>query len=645
MPTRRQFLAVGALAGAGLVAAELHPRAVAADPVPGGTLDPNSIAKYVTPLFILPAMPVANGSGPVDRYDVAVRQFAQQILPSGPPTTLFGYGAPADAGTFHVPSHTVEASAGRPVRVRWSNQLVTGSGNFRPHLFAVDPTLHWANPPGGTGGRDSRPTFAATPGPYRGPVPVVTHLHGAHVTEESDGYPEAWYLPAARNIPTGYARVGSFYDRYKAEAASRFGVSWDPGTAIYQYPNDQRATTLWFHSHELGMTRVNIYAGLFGFYLIRGGPSDLPAGVLPGPAPRAGDPPGTRYHEIPMVIQDRSFNADGSLFFPSDRGFFGDVPPGGPYLPRTDVPPMWNPEFFGNTIVVNGRTWPVMRVERRRYRLRILNVCNTRVLVLKIATNPLAARPAAAAMPIWVIGADGGFLPAPTAVASLPIAVAERMDVIVDFGSVPVGTALYLINEGPDEPFGGGEPGDDFEAADPGTTGQVMKFVVVPSPDADTSTPPAALRLPGYRPLGPATTARQVSLNEMASGYFPDAPIMGMLGTMNADGTPNPLGWGDPVTERPSRNVTEIWELHNFTEDGHPIHLHQTQFQVVNRQAQGRPPRPPESWETGDKDTVIALPGEVTRLKARFDMAGRYVWHCHIIDHEDNEMMRPLVVS
>ena len=120
---------------------------------------------------------------------------------------------------------------------------------------------------------------------------------------------------------------------------------------------------------------------------------------------------------------------------------------------------------------------------------------------------------------------------------------------------------------------------------------------------------------------------------------------MGMLGTMNADGTPNPLGWGDPVTERPTRGVTEVWELHNFTEDAHPIHMHQVQFQVVGRQAPGQPQRPPQGWETGDKDTVVALPGEITRLKARFDIAGRYVWHCHIIDHEDNEMMRPLIVT
>jgi spore coat protein A len=478
-------------------------------------------------------------------------------------------------------------------------------------------------------------------------VPFVTHLHGAHTFEESDGYPEAWYLPNAANIPSGYANVGSFYDQFKSEAHNRFGVTWSPGTATFQYPNDQRATGLWFHSHELGLTRLNIYAGLSGMYLLRGGSSDLPPGVLPGPAPLAGDPPGTRHYELPMVIQDRSFNTDGSLFFPASRDFFGDVTPGGPYIPTTDVSPIWNPEFFGNTMVTNGRTWPRVVVEPRRYRLRLLNACNTRVLMLKIASNPLATRPAPAALPIWIIGADGGFLPRPVRVDTVTIAAAERYDVIVDFTHVAPGTELYLINEGPDEPFGGGSPVVDFEPADPGTTGQVLKFVVGSRHGTDTSVPPGQLTLPTITAIGASSNTRKLSLNEMSSTTFADAPTMGMLGTLDSSGQPVPMHWGDPLSERVGLNTTETWELHNFTADGHPIHLHQVQFQVVNRQSMTTtaPPRPPLSWETGFKDTVIALPGEITRLRARFDIAGRYVWHCHIIDHEDNEMMRPYVVS
>ena len=227
------------------------------------------------------------------------------------------------------------------------------------------------------------------------------------------------------------------------------------------------------------------------------------------------------------------------------------------------------------------------------------------------------------------------------------------MDVIVDFSAVPAGTALYLINEGPDEPFGGGTVGTDFEPADPGTTGQVLKFVVVPATSTDRSVPPDRLRLPAVPRLGNAGVTRKLSLNELDSAAFPEAPTEGMLGSINADGTPTPLPWMAPVTENPRKGATEIWEFRNFTEDGHPIHVHQVQFEVLDRRPFGGAqnpnqigtPRPPESWETGLKDTVIALPGEITRIKARFDIAGRYVWHCHIIDHEDNEMMRPYQVG
>jgi bilirubin oxidase len=638
MLTRRQLGRTAVLTGAALlVPAALRARSALADPVPGGTLSPGSIPKYVTPLFVLPAMPrgpaIAAG---IDCYEIAARQFRQQILPPGlPATTVFGYGAGADSSTFHYPSYTIEAAVNRPVRVTWANQLVTRSGDFRPHLFAVDPTLHWANPPGGISGRDSRPEFTTTPGPYRGPVPFVTHLHGAHVTEESDGYPEAWYLPVAGNIPAGFARVGSFYDRFRDEARARHGVVWPRGAAVFQYRNDQRATSLWFHSHELGLTRLNIYAGLSGFYLLRGGASDLPAGVLPG----------GRF-EIPLMLQDRSFNRDGSLFFPSSRGFFGDVPPEGPFIPDSDIPPIWNPEFFGNTIVVNGNTWPVLRVERRRYRFRLLNGSNTRVFILKIVTNPLTTRPASPALPFWAIGSDGGFLPAPVRLDRVKLAVAERLDVIVDFSRVPAGTQLFLINEGPDEPFGGGEPGTDFMVADPTTTGQVMKFMVTGASSADGTVPPDRLQLPGFRRLGTESRTRELSLNELANAQF-DAPTAGMLGTLTAAGEGNPVPWHAAVTENPALGATEVWALHNFTEDAHPIHVHQVQFQVQSRQPMdgSAPPRPPERWETGDKDTVIALPGEITRLKAHFDIAGRFVWHCHIIDHEDNEMMRPYQVG
>ena len=300
-------------------------------------------------------------------------------------------------------------------------------------------------------------------------------------------------------------------------------------------------------------------------------------------------------------------------------------------------------------MVVNGRTWPVLQVEPRRYRFRFLNGCNSRFVILKIVADPLAPRPAKAAVSFWQVGTEGGFLPAPVQLDQLLMGLAERADVIVDFTGMPVGTQLYLINEGPDEPFGGGEPGQEFEAADPATTGQVMKFTVVPLASRDTSVPPDQLRLPTFTPLGPASTTRGVSLNEEDSAVLEGVgPRAALLGTLDASGHPVHLGWDDPITEHPALGATEIWELHNFTEDAHPIHVHEVQFQVVNRQpfepSQG-PPRPPERWETGYKDTVIAYPEEITRIKAKFDLAGLYVWHCHIVEHEDNEMMRPYRVG
>jgi bilirubin oxidase len=642
--TRRRFLHLGVTGTAGLVAARygLWPRRAWAAPIPGGSLDPTTIAKYVHPLVIPPAMLrtrklKVKGGKNIDYYEIAVRQFQQQILPAGhPATTVWSYGSANHPATFNYPAFTIEAKWRAPVRVKWINGLVDGNGRFLPHLLTVDQTLHWANPPGGPGGTD---THTMDPTPYPGPVPIVTHVHGAHTTDESDGYAEAWYLPAANDIPSGYARVGTWYDTFKQEFLAEKGVAWAPGSATFQYPNDQSAATLWYHDHTLGMTRLNVYAGPAGFFLLRGGPGDDVDGTLPGPAPALGDEPGTRYHEIPIAIQDRSFDADGSLFYPSTREFFDGF--AGPYVPDSDIAPIWNPEFFGNAMVVNGRTWPVLEVEPRRYRLRFLNGCNSRFLILQLGDGNL---------PFWQIGAEGGFLPAPVQLQRLLMSPAERADVIVDFTGVREGTQIALRNLGPDEPFGGGEPGAEFEPADPDTTGQVMRFRVVRHVGGrDRTTPPQELGLPVRKPLGPASVTRQVSLNELDSEVLEDVgPEAALLGTVSFEGgEPSgvPLGWADPITENPALGATEVWEMYNFTEDAHPIHIHEVQFEVVNREASDGTVRLPEAWETGTKDTVIAYPGEITRVKALFDLPGQYVWHCHIVEHEDNEMMRPYVVG
>ncbi|HZD72173.1 MAG TPA: multicopper oxidase domain-containing protein [Actinomycetes bacterium] len=635
--SRRQFLTAGAVTGATL-ALPWHLGTARALAQAAPPMDPTEIPKFQTRLVIPPAMPLTTRikAHAIDYYVVAVVEFLQQILPAGlPGTKVWSYQLRNDKGTRNYPAFTIEARADRPVRVQWINGLVDAAGNYIPHVLPIDPTLHWANPPGGVAGRDSRPTFTTTPGPYTGPVPIVTHLHGGHSNEDSDGYPEAWYLPAANNLPAGYATVGSFYDEFKAKSQARTGALWKAGTAVSQYENDQPATTLWFHDHTLGMTRANVYVGPVGFYLLRGGPYDLPPGVLPGPAPGPDDPAGTKYYEIPLAIQDRSFSADGSLFYPDSRAFFEDGF-GGPYIPDSDVPPIWNPEFFGNAIVVNGRTWPYLEVEPRRYRLRLLNGCNARFLILRFDTPELS---------FWQIGADGGFLPTPARLERLLMGPAERADVIVDFSGA-AGRTVRLLNVGPDEPFGGGEPEDDFEVADPDTTGQVMQFrVTLPLSGTDTSTPPEQLTLPAPPKPGPTTNTRQVSLNEAASTFNGfDGPVAALLGTLDPDGSGNPLRWADPVTENVAVGAVEEWELHNFTEDAHPIHIHEIQFQVVNRQpfeAEEGGVSGPEPWEAGLKDTVVAYPEQITRVKAHYDRGGLFVWHCHILEHEDNEMMRP----
>ena len=675
MVSRRAFLKLGAAAGAGLyLTARFGGKLFKVyAQIPGGTLDPLSVPKYMTPMLIPPVMPAAGtiiqpGGKPIDYYEISMKQFAQQILPASlPPTTVWGYGAVAAAGKrglllHNAPSLTIEAKWNRPVRVKWINDLVDTNGDYLPHLLPVDQTLHWANPPGGLMGRDMRPTFESTPGPYTGPVPIVTHVHGAvGVGDESDGYAEAWYLPAAGNLPAGYATEGTWYNFFASKAAASYGEVWGPGFATFQYPNHNRASTVWYHDHALGMTRLNVYAGPAGFYIVRGGPDDAvldsrtgSAAVLPGPAPKANDkfPPNKTYYEIPIAIQDRSFNADGSLFYPDTRAFFDEI--AGPFIPDTDISPIWNPEFFGNMIMVNGNTWPFQTVEQRRYRFRFLNGCQSRFLILDFSQIP--------GVEAWQIGNEGGFLATPvnlTAMGNrLLMGLAERADVIVDFTNVPPGQHI-LANVGPDEPFGGGVPGVDFDPADPGSTGQVMAFNVVPAIAPDPTTPPQFLQLPAITPYPPESVTRPLALLEEMSAFFEDAPAEAVLGTVAGDPNIAPAVWTrrlwmDPVTENPAVGATEVWELYNATGDAHPMHIHEIVFEVVNRQdifvdeetqevqvVPGSVPTPPEPWETGFKDTVIAYPGQVTRVRAQFNTPGQFVWHCHIVEHEDNEMMRP----
>jgi FtsP/CotA-like multicopper oxidase with cupredoxin domain len=707
---RRQFIKLVGTTGAALfITWKGGVRKVLAQ-IPGPTLNPVAVPKYVTPLLIPPVMPKAGtilqkGGKNVDYYEISVRQFQQQILPAGlPKTTVWGYGAVTSASkkgilVHNAPSLTIEASWNRPVQVKWINDLKDTNGNYLPHLLPVDPTLHWANPPGGTEDRDTRPDFTSkTYVPladftdpstqytqYTGPVPMVTHVHGAvAVKDDSDGYAEAWYLPAANDIPTDYAMEGTWYNFFKGKAQSAYGVAWGPGYAVFQYPNSYRAATNWYHDHTLGMTARNVYAGPAGFFIIRSGPGgdaavlDIRYGtpaVLPGPAPKENDkfPPNKAYYEIPIAIQDRAFNADGSLFYPDSRAYFGDTVfennPGGPidsYIPDSDVSPIHNPEFFGNTIIVNGNTWPFLQVEKRRYRLRLLNGCDARTLVLKFEDPRVK---------VWQIGNEAGFLVAPVNMNETPLhpgelldgtarvlmGGAERADLIVDFSAVPAGSSFRLLNLGPEAPFGG-LPLDPNEQADPNTTGQVMRFDVVAAVSADLTTPPEFLKLPAIAPLPTATTTRKLVLAELTSNQGWDVPVETRLGTVDGNGDYQVNRWADAVTENPVVGATEMWEFYNTTVDAHPMHIHEVAFEVINRQAISitdqdteagtgtvelvpDTERDPQPWEKGRKDTVIALPGEVTRVKATFSVGGQYVWHCHIVEHEDNEMMRPFRIG
>jgi FtsP/CotA-like multicopper oxidase with cupredoxin domain len=665
--------------------------------------------------------------------------------------------APDPNSQFNYPAYTVETLSGTPVDVRWLNQLVANPDgcnfaspvgdpdcNFRPHLLPIDQTLHWANPPKECREGAPRTDCAGDdPDPYAGPVPIVVHVHGAHVDAHSDGYPEAWWLPRAGDIPAGYATSGRVFDD---ATGTNDGAR---GYADYAYRQDQPATTLWYHDHALGMTRSNVYAGPAGFWLVRGGANDVvttfgkkpkPA-VLPGPAARPGDdvlelnvpgsPVRSSIREIPIAIQDRAFNADGTLFYPDNRAFFEGLnvpsqPPQFPgagelqigFVPDSDVAPIWNPEAFFNVMVVNGVSWPRLEVAPARYRFRLLNGCNSRFLNLALVYQDGTKQ---REIPFVQIGAEQGFLPQPVEVLTgfaTPIAngkkpgsknrvpapdpqqallmgLAERADVIVDFTELAAGTVVTLINTAPDAPFGGFPDAP----ADPSTTGQVMQFVVDPQlilPSDAMTTDPYKLALSAEGALGNTSVTRQVSLNEgeselvcvdtdasgnlvqvlgstppeCAGGGVPFGPKEALLGTVDLSGDPVgiPLMWTDEsglsealevslqsgatvtvhVTENPTLGDTEEWEIYNFTADAHPIHLHLVRFEVVSRAAiPGFAPVAPVvlPTETGYKDTVIAYPGEITTVKAKFDVEGLYVWHCHIVEHEDNEMMRPYVVS
>jgi spore coat protein A len=394
-------------------------------------------------------------------------------------------------------------------------------------------------------------------------VRTVVHLHGAKTRPESDGYPEDWIVPGK--------------------------------SSLYHYPNQQDAAMLWYHDHALGINRLNVYAGLLGTFFIRDSVEDalnLPKGL----------------YELPLILYDRLLTHDAQLLYPVS--------------PDPESP--WVPEIFGNAILVNGKLFPYLEVEPRKYRFRVLNGSNARIYHLSLVnSSPVNSAPPNN-VPFHQIGTDQGSLPAPVPLTTLEIAPGERADLIVDFNEHR-GTQLILKNDAV----------------------VIMQFRVSSGKVIDTSSLPSALRPVPKIPESKAAQTRLLTLDEYVNKS--GNPVMLLL---------NASHWKMPVTEKPVLGSTEIWTLINPTNDTHPIHLHLVRFQILDRQPYEPwlfqtkrqlhflgPPEPPEPNEAGWKDTVQAHSRMVTRIIVPFEgFTGRYVWHCHILEHEDNEMMRPYEV-
>jgi spore coat protein A len=575
MINRRDLLRMGFCAGAGFLTvpqkllaqtAALHsgmnmpasPRVLQGPAT--ASAPPVALASYVTPLSIPPTIRPKVGAAPVP---IHMRPFRQKVHRDLPPTSLWGYNN-------SWPGPTIEVRKGQPLSVKWINELPA------KHFLPIDTTIH--------GSEEGVPEGRS-----------VVHVHGAQVLPESDGYPDSWY--------TADGKTGAV-----------------PGANPSHYPNDQPATALWYHDHSLGITRLNMYAGLAGFYFIRDDEEDalnLPSGAC----------------EIPLMIQDRSFALDGSLLYPPAKN---------------GTHPVWMQEFFGETICVNGKATPFLEVEPRKYRFRMVNASNARFYHLTLvpvdSAGKLNGKPVEAP-PFRQIGTDGGLLPAPLSMHYLIFSPGERFDIVIDF-SEHNGMNLALINDAPAPYARGGEivPSD------------VMLFKVTkPLAGKDASSLPDTL-VP-WSPMNPAHAVRERTLALTEMDRSPDGYTMiGLLGQKH---------WDDPITEDPKAGTTEIWSFANTTGDVHPIHVHQVQFQVLNRQPFDAKayidtgklvytgiPMPPESNERPAwKDTIKTYARYVTRVIAKFDLpAGtvarpgdefRYVWHCHVLEHEDNEMMRP----
>jgi FtsP/CotA-like multicopper oxidase with cupredoxin domain len=529
--------------------------------------------------------------------------------------------------------------------------------NVRHHLLPVDTNAHWCY---------SLPGFEKYSIAKNG-VPIITHLHGGHTDYQFDGNPEFFHAPGNKVVGPQWANVpGGFTEKFL-------------------YDNDVPAGNLWYHDHALGITRLNVYAGLAGFYFIRDehdtGKADNPIGLPAWP------------YEKAYAIQDRMFRSTGELFYPAFPGepfYTGFIDEEGAVLPEALFPnggPTALAEFFGDHMVVNGKIWPKENVEQRHYRMHLLNGTDSRFMGIRFraiadgANNPEATSLSEAGVPLdfFVIGSDQGLAKEANMVNLLMFEPGSRYDIVFDFSQVPSGTRVIMENILADAPFGGDLPPYDADDLFPERqTDRVMAFdVVVPT---DTSVPdnfdPVKIAF-GPR-VGDVTAAepRKVALFEGKDEFGRLQPLLGAWDPAAAEFAAIP--WHMATTETPALGSTEQWDIYNFTGDAHPVHLHLVNFDICGRReisfdaddeinpqsiqqhngSLGMAPRVSnvalganvvkgidEGYvENAPKDMVTALPGQVTSIKATFDKPGRYVWHCHILSHEDHEMMRVLQV-
>jgi len=554
-------------------------------------------------------------------------------------------GTYGTAGIWHFPSPTLRASKGRPIRVQWLNELP----NERP--TGHDPTVD--------GGPNAPNNY-----PYNR---IVTHVHGAHVMDDSDGYAEAWYSP-------GFALKGTGW------VPSVYGPE---GT--YRYPMDQEAATLWYHDHASGLTHINTQMGMAGFFPVTDANeiSLITGSVLP-----------SGNYELGFALQDRVFDTLGQFSMPDYPVYNTNVPgctltidglpdpvtcaaglqqfmkavdghlipyvPGDPLLsnPNNVGAPFpaasTSLEYFGNMPMVNGVTYGKYDVEPRVYRMRFIGGSDSRSWVMQ-----MVRRDTLAVVPFWQIGSEQGLLPNPVQRTTIDIMPGERIDVLVDLTGIPVGTKIVVQNLGPDIPYQG--PGNPLPPSV--DIPEIMEFDVIALNGVDTIVTPSAATVlrPAIAPLvpTPGTPVRNVSLMEITDQFGRTLPTIDSRGFMTM---------GIPITEVIRLNDTEEWDIINTTMDAHPMHLHLVAFQVISRQTFTNfvppvndivnqiftqptysnlgPAIPPDAWEAGWKDTVDVPPGTVTRIRAKFDIAGtKYVWHCHILSHEEHDMMRPMMVS